>query len=627
MIAASVFFFYTDAQVVKQRAPHLYTSANAKQGYMIEDMVKINYADLFKLNADLTGGIKAHIEEGGTVKLKVYSFDKTASNGYGNPLYGYILTTSSINQYAGETWGEGVALSGWEADVSSNNIKALCQSAQLYFSPDCAQFAPDPVNGLDLCMHKFDGIDGTLVPPSCDPAFEPVQPVIIHLEIFDAIVTAIKIPGIGEFEMPVLPDQVFAIVGDYGCDRIGNSILPASPPNENWELQVAALVKSWDPEYIISLGDDNYADQGLQGKQNCSVNMDDNIGKYFHEYIYNYTGSHGAGSPTRRFFPVPGNHDYFSGIQNWVNYFDNPTGSGNERYYDFVKGNIHFVAMDLNPYNPQADPTTNAFSFNFIPDLNVNAARAQWAQSVLSNSTAKFKIAYGHYSPYVSMIDRQSEGGWSDPDIPLKIELRWPFKDWGASVLLAGDDHFYERNVVDGFNYVVNGFGGFPKIPDIRPNEIAQGNVIHYNQRHGAIRAEVYEDVIKFSFINIDGVAIDEFYIRGDDGASPPAARTADPATTDNTSVPATDNKMIVFPNPAENSAVIRINSKAAASQCQLTIINTQGIEVLSKQINLRQGDTVVPLNNIPQLGMGKGIYIVRLSGNNLQLSEKLVVQ
>jgi hypothetical protein len=38
--------------------------------------------------------------------------------------------------------------------------------------------------------------------------------------------------------------------------------------------------------------------------------------------------------------------------------------------------------------------------------------------------------------------------------------LRWPFAEWGATAVLAGHDHIYERIVRDGIVYFVNGLGG-----------------------------------------------------------------------------------------------------------------------------------------------------------------------
>ena len=57
---------------------------------------------------------------------------------------------------------------------------------------------------------------------------------------------------------------VFAVISDYG--------LSGQP-----EADVANLVKSWNPEFIVTSGDNN---------QNSRVyEMDDNIGQYYHEYI------------------------------------------------------------------------------------------------------------------------------------------------------------------------------------------------------------------------------------------------------------------------------------------------------------------------------------------------------
>ena len=79
----------------------------------------------------------------------------------------------------------------------------------------------------------------------------------------------------------------FAVIGDYGLDG----------PDE---LDVANLVKSWNPDFIITTGDNNYMDGS------ASI-IDQNIGKYYHEFIGNYQGDYGEGSSINRFFPSLGN--------------------------------------------------------------------------------------------------------------------------------------------------------------------------------------------------------------------------------------------------------------------------------------------------------------------------------
>ena len=81
----------------------------------------------------------------------------------------------------------------------------------------------------------------------------------------------------------------FGVIGDFGF---------AGTP----EADVANLVKSWNPEFILTVGDNNY-DTG------SAATIDANIGQYYHEFIGDYTGSYGAGSATNRFIASLGNHD------------------------------------------------------------------------------------------------------------------------------------------------------------------------------------------------------------------------------------------------------------------------------------------------------------------------------
>ena len=63
-------------------------------------------------------------------------------------------------------------------------------------------------------------------------------------------------------------DLRFAVIGDFGL---------AGQP----EAEVAALVKSWEPEFIITTGDNNYPDGAVE-------TIDENIGQYYHAFIYPY---------------------------------------------------------------------------------------------------------------------------------------------------------------------------------------------------------------------------------------------------------------------------------------------------------------------------------------------------
>jgi hypothetical protein len=119
----------------------------------------------------------------------------------------------------------------------------------------------------------------------------------------------------------------------------------------------------------------------------------------------------------------------------YLQYFDLPPGQGRERYYDFVRGDVHFFALDSDHREPDG--------------VTVDSKQAQWLKRELRKSTAKWQIVYFHHAPYSS-----------GKHFPGSEQLRWPFKEWGADIVLAAHDHIYERVERDGVVYLVNGLGG-----------------------------------------------------------------------------------------------------------------------------------------------------------------------
>ncbi len=258
----------------------------------------------------------------------------------------------------------------------------------------------------------------------------------------------------------------FAIIGDYG---------EATRPNE---AAVANLVKSWNVELIITTGDNNYPN-------GADSTIDNNIGQFYQEFIYPYTGSYGSGSPTleNRFFPSLGNHDWnTAGAVPYLNYF---SLHGNERYYDFVKGNVHFYAVDSDSNEPDG--------------TSASSIQASWLQDRLANSPEPLKIVYFHHAPYSSGNVHGST-----------IYMRWPFEAWGASAVFGGHDHTYERLTVGGIPYFVNGLGGASIYGFGSPLAESQ---VRYSGNYGAMLVEVYNNKAIFKFININNQVIDSYTI------------------------------------------------------------------------------------------------------------------
>lgn len=258
----------------------------------------------------------------------------------------------------------------------------------------------------------------------------------------------------------------FAVISNFGVD------------NQN-ELNVANLVKSWTPEFIVSLGDNNYP-------SGSASTIDQNVGKYYQEYIYPYLGSYGSGSPTgtNRFFPVLGNHDWetTSGTPAlptpYLNYFTLP---GNERYYTFTRGPVQFFALDSSSKEPDGNTSTSI--------------QGQWLQQALAASTATWKVVYFHQPPYSSASDTSAE-------------MNWPFQSWGADLVLSGHRHTYERIIRNNFPYIVNGMGGAP-FSDW--TTITTGSQLRYNEQHGAMLVEAGDSSLKFRFITHSGQTIDTY--------------------------------------------------------------------------------------------------------------------
>lgn len=258
--------------------------------------------------------------------------------------------------------------------------------------------------------------------------------------------------------------QNFAAIGDYGSD------------NEN-EKAVAELVKSWNSDFIITLGDNNY----FTGD---SATIDKNIGKYYHEFIYPYKGDFGEGATYNRFFPALGNHDLVT--DNAQPYFDYFTLPGNERYYDFVKGNIHFFVLDSDP--AERDGTS------------ASSKQARWLKNKLNLSKSLYNIVYFHHPPFTSgAVHRGAE------------YMRWPFREWGASIVLAGHEHVYERLYIDSLYYVVNGIGGTSLYEF---GAIETGSIFRYNAEYGAMKVSATSDSMSFYLYSINNHLKDSFSIK-----------------------------------------------------------------------------------------------------------------
>ncbi len=87
------------------------------------------------------------------------------------------------------------------------------------------------------------------------------------------------------------------------------------------------------------------------------------------------------------------------------------------------------------------------------------------------------------------------------------MSMRWPFREWGAEAVVTGHDHSYERLVVDGIPYFVNGLGGASKYDFSTPP--APETQFRYNEGYGAMLVTATPAAITYEFFTTDRVKRD----------------------------------------------------------------------------------------------------------------------
>lgn len=271
--------------------------------------------------------------------------------------------------------------------------------------------------------------------------------------------------------VPVPASFTFGVIGDYGSGSAAR--------------RVSTEMKRWNPTYVATVGDNAYdGDAPLDAAGNfvwSGSTIDRSIGQWFWAFIGNYRGAYGSGpAPARpsRFFPALGNHDWdgspADGVWSKLPYRSYFTLPGNERYYSVRTGPVQLFVLDSEPRSPGTGAQYET------DGVDADSVQGRWLRDQLADSTARFKIVVMHHPPYTSA----SRGGTAI--------LRWPFAQWGASMVLAGHEHQYERLVVPGgVPLIVTGHGGqsltgtFPKDPS------PATSVVRVGDRYGALRIDV----------------------------------------------------------------------------------------------------------------------------------------
>lgn len=238
------------------------------------------------------------------------------------------------------------------------------------------------------------------------------------------------------------PTMKFAVVGDLG----GN---PGNDAN-NRVQEVADLVHRLKVNDFFPIGDLDYSNAA------SFALLDANFGAYYHDLMYPYNGTYGAGAADNinRVWPAPGNHDWGNtvpnpnGLQYWHQIFagvvpEDPLRPGKvKRYYSVLRGDVEFFLLST---DHNEDPVNNPDGVGRTPE----SEQGSWLRGALKRSAARYKVVLLHHPPYSSEPGKES------------TTFKWPFKQWGADMIVGGHAHNYERFDYEGIPCVVVGTGGF----------------------------------------------------------------------------------------------------------------------------------------------------------------------
>lgn len=212
-----------------------------------------------------------------------------------------------------------------------------------------------------------------------------------------------------------LRDSAVALVTDFGnCDE--------------GEQEVADLVNAWQPDAIVTAGDNTQSVEGCEP---------------YAESVYAYYGAWLNRANGPQFFPVLGNHDYTNegaGLDAYVRAFPylSAADDAQRRWYERRIGDIHFFMLDS-----EVDDDDRGRQQEWL--------RSALATAAMSADGAAWRVVVFHRPPFSS--------GVHGPEPRMQPEAGWDYSGWGADLVISGHQHIYEDVIVDGLHYLTAGVG------------------------------------------------------------------------------------------------------------------------------------------------------------------------
>jgi len=240
----------------------------------------------------------------------------------------------------------------------------------------------------------------------------------------------------------------FVVLGDSGTGA------PA-------QLAIARRVASQPMDAILFLGDIAYRSATHERLQERFFDV---YGELFQRVpVYSAIGNHerrnAQGRPFAEAFVLP----------------------GNERWYSFELGDVHFVVLDTN---------------------QIGRVQAAWLDADLATAARRFTVVLAHHPPFTA-----ARRG------PSRAFRRWfvpVLERHRVDLVFSGHEHHYERSrPIGGIVYVVSGGagGGLTQVGESAHTQVALA-VHHF------VTLEVHRDRLVVRAIDIDGKTVDQFTVR-----------------------------------------------------------------------------------------------------------------
>lgn len=178
-------------------------------------------------------------------------------------------------------------------------------------------------------------------------------------------------------------------------------------------------------------------------------------------------------------YPAAGNHDVMSARgEPFRDAFVLP---GDESWYSFDWGDVHFVALDT---------------------TRIGAEQEAWLERDLTATRQPWIIVFGHHPPF-SSSNRGPSRAFRERFVPILERHR-------VDLVLSGHEHHYERTrPIAGVVYVVSGGGGAP-LSDIGWSYFTQRAA----RAHHFLDVRVTPGMIVVRAVDAGGGEIDQFEIR-----------------------------------------------------------------------------------------------------------------